>query len=101
MALFLIRSGREFRSFGEKIYKFKLCSCLFDMMYFAIRTFQSIDDFWRLYSIKKELGKEFYWNYHYSCYIGCCKTYIEWAIRVDYDLLERNEKFSDLETIGS
>ena len=81
MALLLIRPDKDFRCSGKEVHEFKVCSCLFDLTHFAIRNLKSINDFWRFYHNKLDLGINLYWNYHQGCYIACCRTFIEWATK--------------------
>ena len=67
----------------------------------------SINDLWRYYHNKLDLGISLYWNYHDGCWTGCCKTYIEWALKVDdsalYDLCSKNcqEEWADPSLVNS
>ena len=88
MSLSLVQSNNEFACFGAKVYKFRLCSCLFYVTHYAIRKLESINDLWQFYEEKCSFGlgknlfwkKNLFWNYHDDCYIGCCRAYTDWAI---------------------
>ena len=74
---------------GERCFGLRICDCLLDLTLVGLENIESLNDLWRFY--EKENGlriKDLFWTYHDECFIGCCKTHINYLYETNSDLVE-------------
>lgn len=76
---------------GQKVFEFKIYSCLFNLSYYAIKTVSSIKEHMDLIS---DNSSHAFFNYYDGCYIVCCKLTVEFTAKSDCNFYSNSSDVS-------
>ena len=65
----------------QRVFEFKVCSCIIDLTFFGIKKFHSIKKFMDF--VKGKCDRHLFDFFHGNSYIVCCKICLEFAARSD------------------